>query len=580
MKAAFRYFFVLFFCMVVLACGGGDDAPATSTSTNTEEPAGATTEYTVDLSSYIQYRTFQKLPGQTTRDRYYGWLSLRKDGLPVQGGDIKHLSFIIPGSPDEGEPDQTILPQSMGFKRMRHFVMDCITGPCTLPEEPMAESGYWANFGNLSADTYRIEMETYDGKKFSGYLELQPPLALPVIRSGTMQSAWSIGGDLALAWLNPTSDPNWQHVDEISILIYDGAVSPSLLLSTRVNPATDVFIIDAPDLAALQEQLDPAGPVEQWQWRLWTRAFDANGMNYAAGYSETHKIAEPRILPEIVWTLPIDAAVDVSTRTSVKAAFSIPMDEFSITAETFTLRDAANAPIAAAVSYDSANRIATLVPDSPLAVSTAYTVTILGGPEGVKDIAENPMSVNYSWSFTTSATAAPVALTIWTDMDIPASSQLVMQACQAGVKFQADTDGSIIGLRFYQKVQNSGYVGNLWTEDGTFLASVPLPDTPVPGWHEVLFSSPIPITSGTIYIATYYSPVGILAQDPDYFANEVYVPPLRVPANGGIFGFGNAFSGLESTTANYWVDVMFSATASTTPDTTVPIGGYVEVSPH
>jgi|GEM_PF-2327996 len=103
--------------------------------------------------------------------------------------------------------------------------------------------------------------------------------------------------------------------------------------------------------------------------------------------------------PSVTGTTPPNGTTGVSTYTSVEAVFSENMDPATITGATFYLKQGST-DIPAAVSYDNTSRTAVLVPDSNLAYSTTYTATIT---TGVRDLAGNPMSTNYSWSFTTAA---------------------------------------------------------------------------------------------------------------------------------------------------------------------------------
>ncbi len=77
-------------------------------------------------------------------------------------------------------------------------------------------------------------------------------------------------------------------------------------------------------------------------------------------------------------------------------------------------------------------------------------------------------------------------------------------AVDLGVKFQASSNGSIIGIRFYKGPQNTGtHTGDLWTTSGTLLASATFSNETASGWQQVNFSSPVSITAGATYIASY-----------------------------------------------------------------------------
>ena len=82
-------------------------------------------------------------------------------------------------------------------------------------------------------------------------------------------------------------------------------------------------------------------------------------------------------------------------------------------------------------------------------------------------------------------------------------------AVDLGVKFQATTNGTIVGIRFYKGPQSTGtHIGDLWSASGTLLASATFTNETASGWQQVNFSSPVSITAGTTYIASYEAPVG------------------------------------------------------------------------
>ena len=87
-------------------------------------------------------------------------------------------------------------------------------------------------------------------------------------------------------------------------------------------------------------------------------------------------------------------------------------------------------------------------------------------------------------------------------------------AVDLGVKFQASTNGTIIGIRFYKGPQNTGtHIGDLWTTSGTLLASATFTNETASGWQQVNFSTPVSITAGTTYIASYQTNVGEYSAD-------------------------------------------------------------------
>jgi hypothetical protein len=140
-------------------------------------------------------------------------------------------------------------------------------------------------------------------------------------------------------------------------------------------------------------------------------------------------------------------------------------------------------------------------------------------------------------------------------------------AVEVGVKFRADSDGVIKGLRFYKGAGNTGtHVGHLWSANGTQLATATFTNESASGWQQVNLATPVAVTANTTYVASYYAPVGRYSVDDNFFAaSGVDNPPLHALANGvdggnGVYryGTGGGFPTSTFASSNYWVDVVFS----------------------
>ena len=136
---------------------------------------------------------------------------------------------------------------------------------------------------------------------------------------------------------------------------------------------------------------------------------------------------------------------------------------------------------------------------------------------------------------------------------------------EVGMKFRADHDGFVTGVRFYKGTGNTGmHVGNLWTESGTRLAQATFTSESASGWQAVAFASPVAVTAGTTYVASYYSPEGGFTGTVNGLTAAVSAPPLRTVANSvsanGVYAYGPAsnFPTATYNATNYWVDVMYA----------------------
>jgi len=175
---------------------------------------------------------------------------------------------------------------------------------------------------------------------------------------------------------------------------------------------------------------------------------------------------------------------------------------------------------------------------------------------------------------TPSATAC-TACTIWPDTATPTTpSDSDTSAVTLGVKFKSDVNGTVTGIRFYKGSGNTGtHVGNLWSSTGTKLATATFANETASGWQQVNFTTPVSITAGTVYVASYLAPVGRYAGDGGYFATAgVDNAPLHALKDGvsggnGVYAYGSAATFPSNTfnSANYWVDVVFSSGAPTAP---------------
>lgn len=109
--------------------------------------------------------------------------------------------------------------------------------------------------------------------------------------------------------------------------------------------------------------------------------------------------------PTLTARSPAVNATAVSRTANVTATFSEAVQAVSgatTPPPTFTLRNPAGTLIAAVVTYNATTRVATLNPSVTLAANTVYRVNLVGGANGIKDIAGNPLA-NVTWTFTTGA---------------------------------------------------------------------------------------------------------------------------------------------------------------------------------
>jgi hypothetical protein len=175
-------------------------------------------------------------------------------------------------------------------------------------------------------------------------------------------------------------------------------------------------------------------------------------------------------------------------------------------------------------------------------------------------------------SLTVAGSPDPAEVTIWQPGDAPVIDDVGPDApVELGVKFKSDITGEVTGIRFYKSLANTGtHVGNLWSSDGTLLASATFSSESASGWQQVTFSSPVPIAANTQYVASYRSNQGHYAHDTTYFTTHgVDNGPLHAIVStdvdpNGVFSFGptNFFPNNSYADSNYWVDVVMETYAT------------------
>jgi uncharacterized repeat protein (TIGR01451 family) len=150
---------------------------------------------------------------------------------------------------------------------------------------------------------------------------------------------------------------------------------------------------------------------------------------------------------------------------------------------------------------------------------------------------------------------------------------------ELGVMFTASVNGVVSGVRFYKDVSMTGAtrVGHLWSADGTKLAEATFTET-ASGWQQVNFSSPVPVTASTSYVASYFAPDG------KYFATKSWPYPSSNPpltANLGFYRYPPPSFPDTASVGNYWADVVFqpayadvSITKTAAPDPVLAGGTF------
>ena len=218
---------------------------------------------------------------------------------------------------------------------------------------------------------------------------------------------------------------------------------------------------------------------------------------------------------------------------------------------------------------------------------TGYTVTpFIGGA------AQTPVSVGPSatsttvtglangttYTFTVRATnaigagpdsAASAAVTPWRtifDFSAPGVADAGdASSVNLGVRFQATAAGTVTGIRFYKSALNTGtHVGTLWGPNGAQLAQATFTNETATDWQTVTFATPVTLTAGAVYTASYFAPKGHYSTTAGGLATSASNGPLSTMPNSsapgnGVYAYGasSVYPTNAYNATNYYVDVTY-----------------------
>jgi hypothetical protein len=151
------------------------------------------------------------------------------------------------------------------------------------------------------------------------------------------------------------------------------------------------------------------------------------------------------------------------------------------------------------------------------------------------------------------------------------------QSIEVGVKFRVSQSGTITGIRFYKGSGNTGtHTGNLWTfpggaTTGTKLGTVVFSGETASGWQQMRFATPITVSANTTYVASVFASSGRYASTVSFFTNAGVtngsITALRAGVSGanGVYKLGaSGYPTSSYSSSNYWVDVLFKPSTTTT----------------
>ena len=439
---------------------------------------------------------------------------------------------------------------SWSFTTAAGSASPCPSGsPCTVFGSAVPVNG-------MDPDSSSVELGVRFSSSVSGFVTGVRFYKGGAANGGTHTgSLWSSAGSLlATATFSGETSSGWQTVTFASpVAVTAGTTYVASYLAPQGRYAGDGGFFSSP---FVNSPLTAAGSVYRYGSGGVFPTSTYNNSNYWVDVVFTTSAAADTTPPSVVSTVPGLGASGVATSSAVSVTLSEPIQAGA----SMTVTPQGGSAVAGSTGLNGAGTVLTFTPSAALAASTQYSVVV----SGVKDLAGNAMA-SYSWSFTTAAgSASPCPsgspCTVFgsavpvNGMDPDSSS------VELGVRFSSSVSGFVTGVRFYKGGAANGgtHTGSLWSSAGSLLATATFSGETSSGWQTVTFASPVAVTAGTTYVASYLAPQGRYAGDGGFFSSPFVNSPLTAAGSVYRYGSGGVFPTSTYNNSNYWVDVLFT----------------------
>jgi hypothetical protein len=375
-------------------------------------------------------------------------------------------------------------------------------------------------------------------------------------------SLWNTSGDkLATATFQDETATGWQTVKFAkAVNVTAGSTYVASYFAPNGHYATDTYAFSAGDIVASPLVAKRSGSEGNGLFK-YDGGFPNGSYGDANYYVDVTFLASSDAAPVVTTTVPAEGATGVAVDVKPEAVFSKAVDPDTIV---FGLKDANGADVTGTVAYDTENRTATFTPAAPLNPSASYAATVTASDNNGTAI-EQPAG----WAFNTTFSDAVVKL--FDDNAVPANtSNSDANPVELGVKFTPSTGGTLVGMRYYKGVGNTGqHVGHLWAASGGDpIATVNFTENDSTGWQTAAFNPPVTLAAGTQYLLSYYAPNGGYASEGGFFTNAWTRGPLTAAAgDNGVYRYSNGGGFPQDSwgSTNYWVDPLFLPDGSQPP---------------
>lgn len=339
---------------------------------------------------------------------------------------------------------------------------------------------------NVAADTWSLENITGgvisgdiassgDGKSavftghFAGTAEIKATSgSLTAVNSGTETVTAGV------SFTSPAYGDNDVSVNRAIAAVFSEAMDNSTITTAAFTVSDDIGgnISGTVSYNDRTAEFIPSGILDSdtaYTAVITTEVKDHTGNNMASAYmwSFTTGTSTDDTAPVVSATSPASGATGVAYNGAIAATFSEVVSASTITEATFILSDGVG-NIDGTVT--SAGATATFTPLTNLALNTTYTATIT---TGAKDLAGNGMASDYTWSFTTGASADTTAPVVSSTVPANGDTDVVLNGAITAV-FGETMSASSLTIATFTVVNGSSTIGGAVSYHGSIATFTPL----------------------------------------------------------------------------------------------------------
>jgi|GEM_PF-5251456 len=156
------------------------------------------------------------------------------------------------------------------------YIYNCLSGTCKAEGDYREEYYFFSNLQQLATGDYSFVANLTNGSSITSKISYPGQTVVPYVSSSTMSGAWQTDGSLKLNWTNPVAVAGWDKISQVRVFMSQGTTSQGLVV--KLSSTAQSVTVPANILA--QRNITTGST-----WRIQTRAYDANGSNYARGES-------------------------------------------------------------------------------------------------------------------------------------------------------------------------------------------------------------------------------------------------------------------------------------------------------